>query len=173
MEIRGGNGYVEDWVNARLVRDAHVGVLWEGTSNIVALDVVARAVAKSNAHQALGKALQQKLAEATEVPSDFRDPLGAMIVRAVSFASEAAANNETHARLAASALYNVTSAVLMAWEAAKTGNGKRLLLARMVMDHRLRPHDPMAPDDGARENAAIELLLDEKPLALSSVARIV
>ena len=172
MEIRGGNGYVEDWINARLVRDAHVGVLWEGTSNIVALDVVARAVTKSNAHQALGKVLQEKLAEATEVPSDFRDPLGAMIGRAVSFASEAAANNETHARLVAGALYHVTSAVLMTWEAAKTGNGKRLLLARMVIDHRLRPHDPMAPGDGAREAAAIELLLDEKPLALSSAARI-
>jgi len=42
----------------------------------------------------------------------------------------------------------------------------------MVMDHRLRPHDPMAPNDGARENAAIELLLDEKPLALSSASRV-
>ena len=39
MEIRGGNGYIEDWVNSRLVRDAHLGVLWEGTSNINALDV--------------------------------------------------------------------------------------------------------------------------------------
>ena len=34
MEVRGGNGYIEEWVNARLVRDAHIGVLWEGTSNI-------------------------------------------------------------------------------------------------------------------------------------------
>jgi len=25
MEVRGGNGYIEEWVNARLVRDAHVG----------------------------------------------------------------------------------------------------------------------------------------------------
>ena len=39
MEVRGGNGYIEEWVNARLVRDAHIGVLWEGTSNINALDV--------------------------------------------------------------------------------------------------------------------------------------
>ncbi len=177
MEMRGGNGYIEDWVNARLVRDAHVGVLWEGTSNIVALDVVARAVAKSNAHQALGKALQEKLAEATEVPSRFRDPLGALIIRAVSFAAEVGAskvgsNSETHARLAASALYNVATAVLMTWEAAKTNNGKRLLLARMVMDHRLRPQDPMAPAASTREDTAIELLLDEKPLALSSASRV-
>jgi len=172
MEMRGGNGYIEDWVNARLVRDAHVGVLWEGTSNIVALDVVARAVTKSNAHVALGHALNEKLADAKEIPLEFRGPLGMLIVRAISFASEVGSNNETHTRLVASALYNVTTAVLMAWEAAKTGNGKRLLLARMVMDHRLRPHDPMAPDDGAREDTAIELLLDEKPLALPSAVRI-
>mgnify|MGYP003388735904 CR=1 FL=1 len=38
MEVRGGNGYIEDWVNSRLVRDAHLGVLWEGTSNINALE---------------------------------------------------------------------------------------------------------------------------------------
>ena len=30
-------------MEARLVRDAHVGVLWEGTSNINALDVITRA----------------------------------------------------------------------------------------------------------------------------------
>jgi len=172
MEMRGGNGYVEDWVNARLVRDAHVGVLWEGTSNIVALDVVARAVAKSHAHQALGEALREKLAEATEIPAQFRDPLGALIARVVAFAAEVASGSANHARLAATALYNLTSAVLMTWEAAKTGNGKRLLLARMVIDHRLRPHDPLAPDDGPHADAAIEMLLDEKPLALASAARV-
>ena len=57
MEVRGGNGYIEEWVNARLVRDAHIGVLWEGTSNINALDIVTRAVGKSRAHQTLEAAL--------------------------------------------------------------------------------------------------------------------
>ena len=61
MEIRGGNGYIEEWVNARLVRDAHIGVLWEGTSNIVALDVVTRAAAKENAHRALQRSLHRML----------------------------------------------------------------------------------------------------------------
>ena len=53
MEVRGGNGYIEEWVNARLIRDAQIGVLWEGTSNINALDIVTRAVGKSRAHRAL------------------------------------------------------------------------------------------------------------------------
>jgi acyl-CoA dehydrogenase len=48
MEIRGGNGYIEEWVNPKLVRDAHLGSIWEGTTNIVALDVL-RAIYKDKA----------------------------------------------------------------------------------------------------------------------------
>src|SRR5437660_324426 len=31
MNVRGGNGYVEEWVNARLLRDAYLGAIWEGS----------------------------------------------------------------------------------------------------------------------------------------------
>jgi acyl-CoA dehydrogenase len=168
MEMRGGNGYIEDFVNARLVRDAHVGVLWEGTSNIAALDVVARAVAKSGAHLPLARALHERLDEANEIPAQLRASLGDLVDRAVAFAAEVGATREHHARLAASALYHVTSAVLMMWEAAKSGNGKRLLLARMVMDHRLSPQDPLAPRTERAPDPAIELLLSEAPVALSA-----
>ena len=47
MEVRGGIGYIEEWVNARLVRDAHIGSLWEGTSNINALDIVSAPSARA------------------------------------------------------------------------------------------------------------------------------
>ncbi|MCD0505684.1 acyl-CoA dehydrogenase family protein, partial [Bordetella petrii] len=52
MEVRGGCGYIEEFVEARLVRDAHLGSIWEGTSNIVALDVL-RAIQKTDALAAL------------------------------------------------------------------------------------------------------------------------
>ncbi|MFI5328945.1 MAG: acyl-CoA dehydrogenase family protein, partial [Candidatus Rokuibacteriota bacterium] len=39
MNVRGGNGYVEEWVNPRLLRDAYLGAIWEGSANVVALDV--------------------------------------------------------------------------------------------------------------------------------------
>jgi acyl-CoA dehydrogenase len=51
MEIRGGNGYIEEWVNPKLVRDAHLGSIWEGTTNIVALDVL-RAINKDQSGSA-------------------------------------------------------------------------------------------------------------------------
>src|SRR5207237_5340520 len=48
MEVRGGCGYIEEWSDPRLVRDAHLGSIWEGTSNIVALDVL-RAIRREGA----------------------------------------------------------------------------------------------------------------------------
>ena len=72
-----------------------------------------------------------------------------MIDRAVAFAAEVAANpkHERLARLATDALYNVASAALMTWEGATSGasgkDARRLLMARMVVEHRLRPADPL------------------------------
>lgn len=40
MEIHGGNGYVEDGVMARLYRDLPVNSIWEGSGNVMALDLM-------------------------------------------------------------------------------------------------------------------------------------
>src|SRR3981189_2264457 len=72
MEVRGGNGYIEEWVQARLGRDRHSGWRWEGTSNINALDIVMRAVGKSRAHRTLAATLQKLLDEAALIPAAFR-----------------------------------------------------------------------------------------------------
>jgi len=47
MELMGGNGYIEDFVMPKLFRDVNVLPIWEGTSNIIILDVL-RASEKSN-----------------------------------------------------------------------------------------------------------------------------
>jgi len=166
MEARGGNGYIEEWVNARLVRDAHLGVVWEGTSSIVALDVTKRAIPKAQAHEALGAQLHEAIEGADDIPGQYRGELSAMVDRAVRFADQVAAKpeNESFSRQASNALYHVMSAVLLAREGAmmgeQSGDASRLLLSRLVMDHRLRPHDPMSLDDQAAEHAAATLLLD-------------
>ncbi|MFY0613568.1 MAG: acyl-CoA dehydrogenase family protein [Hyphomicrobiaceae bacterium] len=177
MEIRGGNGYIEDWVNARLIRDAQVGLLWEGTSNINALDVIARAIPKVRAHEALAAGLHAKLDETTGLPGQFKGQLVSQLDRAMSFAEGIASDprHEDKARLAVNALYNVTSAVLLAWEGASAGqNGgdaRRLLLARMVLDHRLLPQDPMATGENKFDKAAAGLLLDDAPARLPDVIK--
>jgi acyl-CoA dehydrogenase len=168
MEARGGNGYIEDWVNPRLIRDAQVGLLWEGTSNINALDVITRAVGKSGAHLALRSLLRGRLADSTGLPASFRGALGAALDRATALAERVAGQGqETLARQAATALYDVTSAVLLAWEGSRPGvDARRAVLSRLVLAHRLSPADPLAPEEAAWERPAIDALLEGKPLAL-------
>lgn len=52
LEVMGGNGYIEDWPMARQLRDAQCHTLWEGTDNILSLDVL-RSMAKNMAHEPL------------------------------------------------------------------------------------------------------------------------
>jgi acyl-CoA dehydrogenase len=60
MEIRGGNGYIEDWPNSRLLRDSHLGSIWEGSSNVIALDVL-RCMKQYRAHQVITESMLKKL----------------------------------------------------------------------------------------------------------------
>jgi acyl-CoA dehydrogenase len=172
MEARGGNGYIEDWVNARLVRDAQVGLLWEGTSNINALDVITRAVGKTQAHRALQSEMQGLLKEAT-LPTPFRNRLGRAMDRAVDMAARIAASPDAEAlaRQAATALYNATSAVLLAWEGSRPGvDARRALYARCVLEHRLSPRDPLAPEEADWEKAATALVLRDRAATWDEVA---
>jgi hypothetical protein len=52
MELVGGNGYIEEWPMARLLRDAQVLPIWEGTTNILVLDAL-RVVRKERGHEPL------------------------------------------------------------------------------------------------------------------------
>src|SRR6202012_1799731 len=52
IEIHGGNGYIETWPVARLLRDAQVNTIWEGPDNILCLDV-RRGIEKARAHESL------------------------------------------------------------------------------------------------------------------------
>jgi acyl-CoA dehydrogenase len=173
MEVRGGNGYIEEWVNARLVRDAHIGVLWEGTSNINALDIVTRAVGKSRAHRTLEAVLQKLLDEATPIPAAFRDRLRLALDKTIAFAGRVAAEPalEASARQAASALYHVTSAILMAWEAAQpAADARRVLYAMLVLEHRLSAQDPLEPRSGDREREAAEIIFSEREASIAEIA---
>lgn len=54
-EMLGGNGYVQPWVTERLLRDAQVLPIWEGTTNVQALDFL-RACGKEGARETLVRA---------------------------------------------------------------------------------------------------------------------
>src|SRR3954449_7286863 len=121
LEMRGGIGYIEEFVNPRLLRDAHLGSIWEGTGNIVALDALKRAVGRHGADAALAADLHARLDDSTDVPQAWRDRLRGLTDRAIGFAREVAArtDNEAEARRATSLLYHIASAVALTWEGAR------------------------------------------------------
>jgi hypothetical protein len=173
MEVRGGNGYIEEWVNARLVRDAQIGLLWEGTSNINALDVIGRAVGKTEAHKALEALLRGRLKETKGLPAAFVSRIESALARALTLGERVAKEpaSEPQARRAASALYHAASAVLLAWEGTRSpADARRALVSRFVLEHRLAPKDPLAPEDAAWEEPAITLLLADGPVSLARAA---
>jgi len=141
MEVRGGCGYIEDFPDARLVRDAHLGSIWEGTSNIVALDVLRAAQRESSL-----EALEAHLAALRATTPEDLPHLDDATERAFALARHAAGDGgPVLARQAGTALYNVASATAMAWEAARIGAPERRELARLVLVHRVLPRDPLAP----------------------------
>ncbi|MDU9416481.1 acyl-CoA dehydrogenase family protein [Pseudomonas sp. zfem005] len=166
MEVRGGVGYIEEWSDARLVRDAHLGSIWEGTSNIVALDI-ARAVTREGALEPLQHHLQGLLDEAA-LPAAADHLLRDCLSRAVATLQRVAEERRhQQVRQAGSALYHVVSAVFMAWEASRLApDHRRLALALLVLRHRVLPLDPLELDGEEASDALLPRLLEEGPLSL-------
>jgi acyl-CoA dehydrogenase len=156
MEVRGGCGYIEEWSDARLLRDAHLGSIWEGTSNIVALDVL-RAIAREDALPAFREHAALLLDEA-DLGEAEREAFATGLARACDLAMTAAGSrDDTTARQAASGLYHAVTVIGLAREARRAGLPHRLALAKLALQHRLLPRDPLAPTNDA---ALIDTALD-------------
>jgi len=98
--------------------------------------------------------------------------------RAVGFAREVASrtDNEAEARRATSLLYHVASAVALAWEAQRIherrGDARRLLLSRLVVDHRISAGDPFRLTENATQAAIADHLLGERPVGIVEVGEL-
>jgi acyl-CoA dehydrogenase len=178
LEMRGGIGYIEEFATSRLLRDAHLGSIWEGTGNIVALDALKRAVGRHGADAALAADLHTRLDDSANVPQAWRDRLRDLTDRAVGFAREVAGrtDNEAEARRATSLLYHVASAVALAWEGGRIhemrGDARRLLLSRMVIDHRVLANDPFRLTENSAERAITGHLLGERAVGMAEVGEL-
>ncbi|MEK1914010.1 acyl-CoA dehydrogenase family protein [Pseudomonas chlororaphis] len=164
MEVRGGVGYIEEWSDARLVRDAHLGSIWEGTSNIVALDI-ARAVTREQALEPLRHYLAGLLAEA-DLPAASQRLFETVLQRAVAAIEKVAQERrDDQVRLAGSALYHTATAIFMAWEASRQApDYRRLALAHLLLQHKLLPRDPLCPE-ASIEPELLALLAQESALS--------
>ncbi len=135
MEVRGGCGYIEEFPDARLLRDAHLGSIWEGTSNIVALDV-GRAIAREGSLPALERCVRALCGNAFPEALDLWPRVAALAMQAQE--------DPALARQSASALYHLTSAAALHAESATLP--ERATLAWLVLRHRLGARDPLAAE---------------------------
>jgi acyl-CoA dehydrogenase len=176
MEVRGGVGYTEEWSDPRLLRDAHLGSIWEGTSNIVALDVL-RAIRREHCLEALLPELNERIARG---PRSLAGRLAASLDKAAEFAHDTASSkSEAHARQAATGLYYACAAALLADEGMRLGergdgqgDARRLLLAFLAYVHRLAPRDPLRRVTTGFEAELASALLPETPIAPDTAERI-
>jgi putative acyl-CoA dehydrogenase len=83
MECLGGNGYVEDGMLARIYREAPVNAIWEGSGNVVCLDVLRAFARDQDRARAVIDELAREAADcfgaaeaATSIAKMLRDPAG-------------------------------------------------------------------------------------------------
>ena len=121
MEVLGGNGYVREHVTPRLLRDAQVLPIWEGTSNILSLDVL-RVLNRENAHEALFDLVNGRLdgvdhpaleSIVDTVESAFHDLQTAL----ATLAGEDADYAQYHAKRLADLIFDVVTAAVLLEEA--------------------------------------------------------
>jgi hypothetical protein len=148
VEVHGGNGYIENWPVARQFRDAMCHPIWEGTENIICLDVL-RAMAKEHADEALFARIERALGGA-EHPALAGS--ATVVGRAVDEVKEAIAYLQRapedlrlmNARRLTDYMADVTQAALLVeeavWELAERGSARKAVLARQFVEMRLEQH---------------------------------
>jgi acyl-CoA dehydrogenase len=125
VETFGGAGYLEDTGIPVIFRDAHVQVIWEGTSSVMAHDVL-RALGKAGAREAFHEDLDQRLARAGQ--PGLADTLAEVTKAAARLRQLTAEADEAAARPLAWSLARTYQAALLC-EAASQDPGDRRLAA--------------------------------------------
>jgi hypothetical protein len=158
IEIHGGNGYIETWPVARLLRDAQVNTIWEGPDNILCLDV-RRGIERAQAHEQL----LQRLHDAVSVSDD--DDTTAVVSRRVEDLDAAVTawtkldGAVAEARLFPLAQFmgDVYAGALLieqaGWERATRGSERKALVARLYSRRYLADHGRLRGIDAEGDEA--------------------
>jgi hypothetical protein len=161
MECLGGVGYCEDSGLPALVRNTHVMPIWEGTTNVLALDL-RRATARSGALEALLADVEEGIGPLSDEPA-VAEPVRAVAASAARIAELAPDSDEASAReLALSVARTVACAELCgqgAW-AARRGSTRTAAIASRLAARGLGPAPAPSEEHlalagwGAEESAA-------------------
>ncbi|BCO34834.1 DNA alkylation response protein [Mycobacterium heckeshornense] len=158
IEIHGGNGYIENWPVARLLRDAQVNTIWEGPDHILCLDV-RRGIERARAHEPL----LARLHDAMEVSDD--DDTTRLVRRRVEDLDAAiTAWAKLPDKVAESRLFALTQfmgdvyagALLTeqaAWERATSQADRKALIAQLYAQRYLADRGPLRGIDAEGDEA--------------------
>jgi acyl-CoA dehydrogenase len=132
IELHGGNGFIEDFVTPRLLRDAQVLTVWEGTANILGLEVL-RLIQKFNAHELFIKDMKSRLNNIATSARKWAAPVEKGIydlTKLLSYLSTATIDHQTfHSKKIAKLMVDIFESVA-AIEYAVQGNDR----AKKVME---------------------------------------
>jgi len=139
IEIHGGNGYIETWPVARLLRDAQVNTIWEGPDNILCLDV-RRGIEQTRAHETLLARLRDAVSvsdddQTTQLVAERIEDLDAAITAWTKLDGFNRAVAEARLFPLAVFMGDVYAAALLteqaAWERETRGADRKALVARL------------------------------------------
>ncbi|MFI0355212.1 acyl-CoA dehydrogenase family protein [Actinomadura sp. 9N407] len=159
IEIHGGNGYIEQWPVARILRDAQVNPIWEGGDNILCLDV-RRGMEREQAHLPFLERLEEAAGRAPEGDGATADLVQRRIddLRKAIGRWQGLDRTTAEARLYPLARYmaDVYAASLLleqaGWERSETGTDRKALVARLYADAHLADHGAMRGIDTPAED---------------------
>ena len=140
IESFGGAGYVEDTGLPRIFRNAHVHVIWEGTSSVLAQDVLRALRSRTLAEEWLAD-MSRRLAEARNPELQWVKPRIAQALEAMR--PLVLEPDERDGRRLASGMARVTQATLLmeaaAWRIEKKDDRSALIATEMVTREALVP----------------------------------
>ena len=148
LELLGGNGYMEDWPMARQLRDAQCHTIWEGTENILCIDV-RRAINNEGAHVALLARVERALAAAGTgaVLAPIVDAVAATLGEtreAIDHLADASNDLQLlHARRFSYLLADLVEGALLldeaSWQLGRDGDARKAVVARRFARNHLVP----------------------------------
>jgi alkylation response protein AidB-like acyl-CoA dehydrogenase len=139
IEAHGGNGYIEQWPVARILRDAQVNTIWEGPDNILCLDV-RRGIEREQAHVPFINRLRAAVASAAAL--DDQETVRAVANRVEEIATAVDRWSRLDRPVGEARLYPLAWAMsevyagallveAAAWEADTLGSDRKALVARL------------------------------------------
>ena len=158
IEIHGGNGYIETWPVARLLRDAQVNTIWEGPDNILCLDV-RRGIERSRAHQPLLERLRDAVSvsdddDTTRLVNSRIDDLEAAITAWVKLdGAVAEARLFPLTRFVGDVYAGALLTEQAAWERATRQTDRKALVARLYAARHLADQGPLRGIDVESDDA--------------------